>query len=56
MKNEFLECGKVINKRGINGELKVECYSDSPASVFGAKTMYTDSHGEKSYKVTSSAG
>lgn len=53
MKNEYLECGKVINKRGINGELKVECYSDSPASVFGAKTMYTDSHGEKSYKVTS---
>ena len=53
MKHEFLECGKIINKRGIGGELKVDCYCDSPASVFGAKTMYTDKNGEKAFSVVS---
>ncbi len=53
MKHEFLECGKIINKRGIGGELKVDCYCDSPASVFGAKTMYTDRNGNHSYSVIS---
>lgn len=53
MKHEFLECGKIINKRGIGGELKVDCYCDCPASVFGAKVMYLDRNGEKSFEVTS---
>ncbi len=53
MKHDYLECGKVINRRGINGELKVDCYCDSPSSVFGAKTLYGDVNGEKAYKVVS---
>lgn len=53
MKHEFLECGKIINKRGIGGELKVDCYCDSPASVFGVKKMYTDSKGERCFDVIS---
>ena len=53
MKHEFLECGKVINKRGIAGELKVDCYCDSPASVFGAKKMYTDIGGNNAFDVVS---
>ena len=53
MKHEFLECGKVINKRGIGGELKVDCYCDSPSAVFSAKKMYTDIKGEKAFDVIS---
>ena len=53
MKHEFLECGKVINKRGIGGELKVDCYCDSPASVSGAKIIYTDILGKTSFDVVS---
>lgn len=53
MKHEFLECGKVINKRGIGGELKVDCYCDSPASVSNARKLYTDIHGENSLDVIS---
>ena len=56
MKNQYLECGKVINKRGINGELKLECYCDSPDSLSGVKTLYGDSKGEKSYSVNSVKG
>ncbi|MBQ7398945.1 MAG: 16S rRNA processing protein RimM [Clostridia bacterium] len=53
MKHEYLECGKIINKRGIGGELKVDCYCDSPSSVFGAKVMYTDKAGKESFDVVS---
>ena len=53
MKNEFLECGKIINKRGIGGELKVDCYCDSPASVSKAKVMFTDSNGTNGFDVVS---
>ena len=53
MKHEFLECGKIINKRGIGGELKVDCYCDSPSSVFGVKKLFADSNGNLSYNVTS---
>ena len=53
MKHEFLECGKVINKRGIGGELKVECYCDSTKSVFGAKKIFTDPEGNNEYDVIS---
>lgn len=53
MKKEFLECGKVINKRGIGGELKLECYCDSPSSLFGAKKLYGDENGNTTYNVIS---
>lgn len=49
MKHNYLECGKIINKRGIGGELKVECYCDSPSSVFGAKIFYGDPEGKSQY-------
>ena len=45
MKNKFLECGRIINKRGIGGELKLECYCDSPASVKNVKKFYWDKDG-----------
>lgn len=53
MKHEFLECGKIINKRGIGGELKVDCYCDSPDAVKGTKVMYTDSEGKNALDVIS---
>ena len=40
MKHEFLECGRIINKRGIGGELKVECYCDSPEILASLKKVY----------------
>ena len=52
MKHEFLECGKIINKRGIGGELKVDCFCDSPDSVKGTKVMYSDSEGKNAYILT----
>ena len=27
---EYLEAGKIINKRGLGGELKIESYCDTP--------------------------
>ena len=53
MKHEFLECGKIINKRGIGGELKVDCFCDYPDSVKGTKVMYSDSEGKNAYDVIS---
>jgi len=53
MKQNFLECGRVINKRGINGELKLECYCDSPASIKNVKVLYTDNEGKTALNVIS---
>ncbi len=53
MKKDYLECGMVINKRGINGELKLDCYCDSPESVYGAKKLYGDELGKEAYDVVS---
>ncbi len=50
---EYLECGKIINKRGIGGELKVECYCDSTSSIDSAKVLYTDDNGKSPYNVIS---
>ena len=53
MKHEFLECGRIINKRGIGGELKVECYCDSTTAVKGAKKLFADAEGKTVYDVVS---
>ncbi len=53
MKSQFLECGKVINKRGIFGELKLECYCDSPEAIKGAKVVYGDKDGKEAFDVLS---
>lgn len=53
MKNEYLECGKIINKRGICGELKVDCYCDSPESIKRAEYLFSDKKGEKAHRVIS---
>lgn len=53
MKNKYLECGRVINKRGIGGELKVECYCDSLKAVKNVKVLFTDADGKKPYNIIS---
>lgn len=53
MLKQYLECGMVINKRGIAGELKVECYCDSTSSVDGVRYLYTDAEGKNKIKVLS---
>ncbi len=53
MKNQFLEVGKIINKRGIAGELKLESYCDGVSALKGVEYLYTDNLGKCSYKVSS---
>ena len=53
MKHNFLECGRIINKRGICGELKLECYCDSPSSVKNVKKLFWDADGKNAVNATS---
>ncbi len=36
----YLECGKIVNTHGISGELRVECYCDSPQILASLKRVY----------------
>ena len=56
MQQKFLECLKIINKRGIAGELKAECLCDGIDALENIKTLYTDPHGKNEYKVISIKG
>lgn len=49
----FLEIGKIINKRGIRGELKVEPYSNSEEDFFDFETVYLSSDGSDARRVES---
>ena len=40
MINEYLECGKIVNTHGVAGEVKVECYCDSPEVLASLKKVY----------------
>lgn len=40
MLKKFLEVGKIVGTHGINGEVRVECWCDSPAFLSSFKTMY----------------
>ncbi len=42
---QYLEIGKVVTTHGVNGEMKVYLYADSPASLFGVKKVYLDEKG-----------
>lgn len=53
MINQYLECCKIINKRGLSGELKAECYCDSVNSLDNAKVLYADAAGKSKYNVAS---
>ena len=47
MLKEYLEIGKIVGTHGIQGELRVECWCDSPEFIAGFKTLYFDRGNEK---------
>lgn len=50
---KYLEIGKIINKRGIKGELKIEPYSNSEEDFFEYKKIYLSKNGEDERKIES---
>ncbi|MCL2152373.1 MAG: ribosome maturation factor RimM [Oscillospiraceae bacterium] len=42
MINRFLEAGKIVNTHGVNGEVKIQPWADSPNFVAGFKRLYID--------------
>lgn len=53
MLKKYLEIGKIINKRGISGELKVMPMCDSPDSVSEIKKLYISPDGKDERDVIS---
>ena len=43
MINQYLECGKIVTTHGVSGEVKVECYCDSPKVLASLKKVYIKS-------------
>ncbi len=52
MLKNYLECGKIINKRGIGGELKLLMLCDDVSSLKNVKTLYEKPNGENAHSVT----
>ncbi len=50
---KYLEIGKIINKRGIRGELKIEPYSNSEDDFFDFDTVYLSDTGTDARKIES---
>ena len=46
MRKRFLEVGKVVGTHGIQGELRVECWADSPSFFSQFKKLYLDGGAE----------
>lgn len=51
---KYLEAGKIINKRGLKGELKVDSYCDTPEDFSDIKKFYLDENGQSIYRVITS--
>lgn len=47
MLKDYLEIGKIVGTHGIQGELRVECWCDSPQFVASFKELYFDKGKEK---------
>lgn len=54
MKKEFLEGGKIVGTHGVRGEVRVECWCDTPQFLAKFKTLYFD-NGAQKIKVQSRA-
>lgn len=52
MKKQFLEAGKIVGTHGLRGEVRVECWCDSPEFLSSFRTLYFD-EGEVKLKVKS---
>lgn len=42
MKNKFLEAGQIVNTHGVQGEVKIVPWCDSPEFLCGFDTLYID--------------
>lgn len=47
MLKEYLEIGKIVGTHGIRGELRIECWCDSPEFISKFKTLYFNEGKEK---------
>lgn len=47
MEQEFLEAGQIVNTHGIQGEVKLQPWVDSPAFLLDFPTLYVDGEGKK---------
>ncbi len=54
MVKEFLEGGKIVGTHGVRGEMRVECWCDTPQVLSSFKTLYFD-QGKEAIKVRSRA-
>lgn len=50
---KYLEIGRIINKRGIKGELKIEPYSNSEEDFFDYDRVFLSSNGDDERKIES---
>ena len=46
VKNQYLECGKIINTHGVKGAVKLESWCDSPAVLASLKCIYLSQKGQ----------
>lgn len=42
MQKQYLEVGRVVGTHGIQGEMRVECWANSPAFLSGFQRLYLD--------------
>ncbi len=47
MKNQFLEAGEIVNTHGIQGEIKIMPWTDTPDFLCDFKTLYLDGEPRK---------
>ena len=45
-KEQFLECGKIINTHGIRGGIKLECWCDTPEDLASLERIYLKCEGD----------
>ena len=43
----YIECGKIINKHGLAGDVKAECWLDSAKDFAAVRTFYLDAEGKR---------
>jgi 16S rRNA processing protein RimM len=48
---QYLEAAQIINKRGLRGEVKVDCFCDTLDTLCEIKTLYFDENGQNPAKI-----
>lgn len=48
---KYLEAGRLTSARGLQGEMRFECWCDSPSFLVGVQSLYLDNEGKKMLKV-----